>query len=504
MQSRNLIATINRLMVCTVILASTFSAEAQLKPQWSVNLSRVTMSAIRFADVDGNGVKDIVFATMGPVGNPTSEGLCHVYDTDGNPLPGWPVTVNNPITGASVAVGDIDNNGDMELVVQGWFQVHVWNHDGTNYPGWPKATGTGNSISPTLADLDGDGDLEIICPIGSAMHVWHHDGTEATGWPQSSSESFQTAAVGDVDDDGDLEIIAGNGRPNFPDQVPFQIYMWSSNGEIEPGFPINNLGSIRGPISLGDIDNDGEIEIVARAGDLIQVFNSEGQSEPGWPVDPGGPIRNSSTAIGDVDGDGYMEIFAGGFDLFGYHHDGTTMCGFPVDLPTNCYIISGLIIASIDGDSSSPEILVKISNAVAAVDADGSLITGFPFSQSDDNQSATYSPSPAVGDVDGDGDVEYAFMSVSGRLAFFDEEAEPHNESVACWPMSEHDAYNTSLLSPSSDCPWDLDQSGAVGTGDLLALFSQWGTDGPADFDGSGAVGTGDLLILFANWGPCE
>ncbi len=57
---------------------------------------------------------------------------------------------------------------------------------------------------------------------------------------------------------------------------------------------------------------------------------------------------------------------------------------------------------------------------------------------------------------------------------------------------------------PVIDCPWDLDGSGAVGTGDLLTLFSQWGTDGSADFDGSGTVGTGDLLILFANWGVCK
>ena len=55
----------------------------------------------------------------------------------------------------------------------------------------------------------------------------------------------------------------------------------------------------------------------------------------------------------------------------------------------------------------------------------------------------------------------------------------------------------------ANSCPWDLDDSGAVSTGDLLILFSQWGTDGPADFDDSGAVGTGDLLILFVNWGPC-
>ena len=56
---------------------------------------------------------------------------------------------------------------------------------------------------------------------------------------------------------------------------------------------------------------------------------------------------------------------------------------------------------------------------------------------------------------------------------------------------------------PGIPCPWDLDMSGSVGTGDLLALFAQWGTAGPADFDGSGAVGTADLLILFANWGLC-
>ncbi len=66
----------------------------------------------------------------------------------------------------------------------------------------------------------------------------------------------------------------------------------------------------------------------------------------------------------------------------------------------------------------------------------------------------------------------------------------------------EQDATSINLRIDSS-CPWDLDNSGAVGTGDLLALFTQWGTDGPADFDGSGDVGTGDLLILLTNWGPC-
>ena len=62
-------------------------------------------------------------------------------------------------------------------------------------------------------------------------------------------------------------------------------------------------------------------------------------------------------------------------------------------------------------------------------------------------------------------------------------------------------AIGTECPPVSNPCPWDLDDSGAVGTGDLLALFSQWGQVGtPADFDGGG-VSTSDLLILFANWG---
>ena len=59
------------------------------------------------------------------------------------------------------------------------------------------------------------------------------------------------------------------------------------------------------------------------------------------------------------------------------------------------------------------------------------------------------------------------------------------------------------VVTPPPPCPWDLDDSGEVGTSDLLELFTQWGTDGSADFDESGTVDTSDLLILFAYWGPC-
>lgn len=51
----------------------------------------------------------------------------------------------------------------------------------------------------------------------------------------------------------------------------------------------------------------------------------------------------------------------------------------------------------------------------------------------------------------------------------------------------------------------DLDFDGTVGSSDLLALLSDWGSENsPADLDGDGYVNAADLLILLSNWGPTD
>ena len=54
-------------------------------------------------------------------------------------------------------------------------------------------------------------------------------------------------------------------------------------------------------------------------------------------------------------------------------------------------------------------------------------------------------------------------------------------------------------------CPADLDGSGSVDFGDILAVLSAWGREGGAeDLDGHVIVGFGDILVVLAAWGPCE
>ena len=53
-------------------------------------------------------------------------------------------------------------------------------------------------------------------------------------------------------------------------------------------------------------------------------------------------------------------------------------------------------------------------------------------------------------------------------------------------------------------CFGDIDGSGAVDFGDILAVLTAWGNEGgPEDLDDSGFVDFGDLLLVLAAWGPC-
>ena len=53
-------------------------------------------------------------------------------------------------------------------------------------------------------------------------------------------------------------------------------------------------------------------------------------------------------------------------------------------------------------------------------------------------------------------------------------------------------------------CAEDLDDSGAVDFGDVLAILAAWGSaGGPEDLDGSGVVDFGDIFVVLAAWGPC-
>ena len=76
-----------------------------------------------------------------------------------------------------------------------------------------------------------------------------------------------------------------------------------------------------------------------------------------------------------------------------------------------------------------------------------------------------------------------------------------------CFPHCDKGMVGIIFIELDPGCEGDIDGSGAVDVGDILAILAAWGPcDGecPEDVDENGDVGFSDLLIVLKAWGPCE
>jgi hypothetical protein len=438
--------------------STSFTEQAnQIIPDWIYETKATVLSSLKCGDLNADGVKEIVISTMDTSSNPYAGGFIYVLDINGNNLTGWPKRIiGTPVT-ATVAIGDLNNDDSLEIVVGSWNQLLVYDHRGEMLPGFPKSFGT--SQAATLFDIDKDGYLEIIYPSSNKnLYVFNNDGSLQTGWPQFLPEMPGSPAVADIDNDDEYEIVTGTFEgPVGPD--PFLLYAFEYDGNVINGFPIPLSGVIKSTPAIGDLDDDGTIEIVVLSyddtnDDSMYVFDALGILRTGFPVGVK-YARLSSPALGDIDGDGDLEILVGGYDngiemLNGFNHDGSIIHNFPVSLyhpGSTSNINSSPVICDIDGDTNTVEIVVKAQDYIFAIHQDTTTVTGFPYFIDDENNSGTHSPSPLVDDLDNDGDIEYVFASIAGAIHFFDM-PDFYNNNFGFWNSYKHDMQNTSAILP--------------------------------------------------------
>ena len=226
---------------------------------------------------------------------------------------------------ALVAV-DLDGDGDADLAsaepptIDGFGQIvtHGAVHVVGNVP--PYSTLRTRTVATELGgqvvvagDLDGDGIMDLV-----TSNVLDHAGNVNDVFIGLGSGRFLPAvsygstgdgagdlALGDLDGDGDLDLVVPNGgRPWYNDgqgnfSRPFV------GGDVAQG----------GSIALGDLDEDGALDVVTAAAffsatrDWVTLQFGDGSGNPGAPTQVSvGGISPKEVALEDVDGDGHLDL----------------------------------------------------------------------------------------------------------------------------------------------------------------------------------------------------
>ena len=286
---------------------------------------------LSFSDYDNDGDLDLMVVVYGRPPNTLfrNEGDGTFAMTDPNTLPS-----NGDEDG--VSWGDFDNDGFLDLLITSdpnpSVRLHRNNGDGT----FREVTSTsgldqrvGYALAGVWGDIDNDGDLDLVVTYwlgGGRNSIYRNNGNGTFAKIlEGDAGYFFGAAWGDYDNDGDLDLfIVQGGGSTLGNDV---LYRNDGNGAFTK-MAANLVGPLVADNQPGagcawaDYDNDGWLDLyVANPGlstsggesgrkNLLYHNNGDGSFTQ---VTTGSPVNDVATSAsciwGDYNNDGFMDLF---------------------------------------------------------------------------------------------------------------------------------------------------------------------------------------------------
>ncbi|MEP2668465.1 MAG: BspA family leucine-rich repeat surface protein [Cyclobacteriaceae bacterium] len=292
-------------------------------------LTGVFYSICKWGDYDNDGDLDLVIAGSDAGANPTTK----VYKNSAGVFAEETNAVLQGVDYASVDWGDFDNDGDLDLIVTGRFNIPstlassiIYRNDGGGV-----FTDIGAGLiglfngSADWGDYDADGDLDILITgfddnqTNRHSIIYRNDGGSSfvdagAGLP---GVGYSAADWGDYDNDGDLDVVIMGGQITANNGA----YIYQNNAGIFSDIGAGFSDSFEdGSAQWGDFDGDGDLDLVLTGQDyevsdyVARVYRNDAGIFTDLLANLVGVAEQSTSNWGDFDGDGDLDLLITGVD----------------------------------------------------------------------------------------------------------------------------------------------------------------------------------------------
>ncbi|MBU1178224.1 VCBS repeat-containing protein [Patescibacteria group bacterium] len=236
-------------------------------------------------DIDGDGEDEIITAPKAGGGPQV-----RVFEGDGTPrgIEIWPFHPNSR-TGINVATGDTDGDGKDEITVSqeqdghAWVKVYRYNNEKTVLGEWNAYDDAECGASVAMGDIDYDGQAEVIVGAGPGggphIRVYEADGTRKAIQFFAFHPNYHggiDVAAGDIDNDGKADI----GVCQQTEQAWCKVYRYNMEHTLYAEWKAYGEFTVGARLDMADIDGDSRAEVVtgagATGGPQVRAFEYDG------------------------------------------------------------------------------------------------------------------------------------------------------------------------------------------------------------------------------------